>query len=410
LSVEQIETIREEQKNQIEEELRIGFESRQIVVNTEIELEDLYAMPSYSPGRVESQPPPLSNQSTNAVSSSPTGGLITTGGPSQQERSGKGRDIRFIDAIKEGLHQSMHKHSNLILMGQDIAEYGGAFKITEGFLDEFGKERVRNTPLCESAILGAALGLSLEGYKSMVEMQFADFVTVGFNQIINNLAKIHYRWGQNADVVIRMPTGGGVGAGPFHSQSNEAWFAHTPGLKVVYPSTPADAKGLLIAAINDPNPVMYFEHKALYRSITGSVPEHYYETEIGRAKLVQTGQDISIITYGAGVHWAEDYAAGHTHISFDILDLRTLLPLDYEAIANSVKRTGKILLLHEDTLVGGIGGEIAAWIAENCFQYLDAPVMRCASLDSPVPFNLELEKNFLAKSRLDEYVRKLIAY
>jgi 2-oxoisovalerate dehydrogenase E1 component len=304
----------------------------------------------------------------------------------------------------------MEHHQNLVLMGQDIAEYGGAFKITEGFVDNFGKARVRNTPLCESAIVGAALGLSLEGFKSMMEMQFADFATIGFNQIINNLAKIHYRWGQNADVVIRMPTGGGVGAGPFHSQSNEAWFVHTPGLKVVYPSTPYDAKGLLIAAINDPNPVLYFEHKALYRSVTGAVPEDYYEVEIGKARQVQNGEDLSIITYGAGVHWAEDYAMEHTDISIDIVDLRTLLPLDYEAIAASVKRTGKVLLLHEDTLIGGIGGEIAAWIAEHCFQYLDAPVMRCASLDTAVPFNIELEQNFLAKSRLGSYIQKLLNY
>jgi 2-oxoisovalerate dehydrogenase E1 component len=295
-------------------------------------------------------------------------------------------------------------------MGQDIAEYGGAFKITEGFVQEFGKERVRNTPLCESAIVGAALGLSLEGYKSMMEMQFADFVTVGFNQIINNLAKIHYRWGQNADVVIRMPTGGGVGAGPFHSQSNEAWFAHTPGLKVVYPSTPADAKGLLIAAINDPNPVMYFEHKALYRSVSGPVPDEYYEIEIGKARLVQSGDDISIITYGAGVHWALDYAKKNSDISIHILDLRTLQPLDHAAIKEAVAATGKVLLLHEDTLTGGIAGEIAAWIAEHCFAQLDAPVMRCASLDTPIPFNLELEKNFMAYSRLDEYVENLMNY
>jgi 2-oxoisovalerate dehydrogenase E1 component len=258
--------------------------------------------------------------------------------------------------------------------------------------------------------VGAALGLSLEGFKSMVEMQFADFVTMGFNQIVNNLAKIHYRWGQNADVVIRMPTGGGVGAGPFHSQSNEAWFVHTPGLKVVYPSIPADAKGLLIAAINDPNPVLYFEHKALYRSVSGPVPEEYYEIEIGKARQVQTGEDLSIITYGAGVHWAEDYAAEHTDISIDIVDLRTLLPLDYEAIAASVKRTGKVLLLHEDTLIGGIGGEIAAWISEHCFEYLDAPIMRCASLDTAVPFNTELENNFLAKARLGEKVEQLMGY
>jgi 2-oxoisovalerate dehydrogenase E1 component len=320
------------------------------------------------------------------------------------------RELRFIDALKEGLQQSMEKHSNLVLMGQDIADYGGAFKITDGFVSGFGKQRVRNTPLCESAILGAALGLSLEGFKSMVEMQFADFVSVGFNQIVNNLAKIHYRWGQNADVVVRMPTGGGVGAGPFHSQSNEAWFTHVAGLKVVYPATPADAKGLLIAAFNDPNPVLYFEHKALYRSVSGDVPAEYYEIEIGKARSVQTGEDISIITYGSGVHWAEDYAANHSELSIDILDLRTLAPLDYSAIEDSVKRTGKVLVLHEDNLVGGIGGEIAAWIAEHCFKYLDAPVMRCASLDTPIPFNIELEQNYLAKSRLDEYMQKLIAW
>ena len=321
-----------------------------------------------------------------------------------------GPEKRFIDGIKEGLYQSMQKHPDLILMGQDIAEYGGAFKITEGFVNEFGKERVRNTPLCESAIVGAALGLSLEGYKSMMEMQFADFVTVGFNQIINNLAKIHYRWGQNADVVIRMPTGGGVGAGPFHSQSNEAWFVHTPGLKVVYPSTPQDAKGLLIAAINDPNPVLYFEHKALYRSVSGPVPESYYEIEIGKARHVQHGDDVSIITYGAGVHWALEYANSHKDISIDILDLRTLLPLDHEAIRMAVARTGKALVLHEDSLTGGIGGEVAAWIAENCFELLDAPVMRCASLDTPIPFNIELEKNFMAYSRLGERINDLLSY
>lgn len=320
------------------------------------------------------------------------------------------RGLKFYEAIKEALHQSMQQHSNLILMGQDIAEYGGAFKITEGFVEEFGKERVRNTPLCESAIVGAALGLSLERYKSVMEMQFADFVTVGFNQIINNLAKINYRWGQNADVVIRMPTGGGVGAGPFHSQSNEAWFVHTPGLKVVYPSSPEDAKGLLIAAINDPNPVMFFEHKGLYRSITGNVPEEYYEIEIGKAKVVRKGDDISIITYGAGVHWAIEYAEKNQDISIEILDLRTLLPLDDTAIKETVKSTGKILILHEDTLVGGIGGEISAWINENCFEWLDAPVMRCASLDTPIPFNIALEQNFMAKARLDDYVQKLIRY
>jgi 2-oxoisovalerate dehydrogenase E1 component len=317
---------------------------------------------------------------------------------------------RFIDAIREGLEQSMEKHPNLVLMGQDIAEYGGAFKITEGFVQKFGKARVRNTPICESAIVGAALGLSLEGYKSVVEMQFADFVSVGFNQIVNNLAKIYYRWGQQADVVIRMPAGAGVGAGPFHSQSNEAWFVHTPGLKVVYPSTAQDAKGLLMAAINDPNPVLFFEHKALYRSITGPVPTDYYEVPIGQAQLVREGSDMAIITYGSGVHWAMEYAAQHPELDLDILDLRTLLPLDHDAIYASVKRTGRVLILHEDTLTGGIGGEIAAWVAENCFHLLDAPIQRCASLDTPVPFNIELEKNFLAKSRLHEAVMKLLEW
>jgi 2-oxoisovalerate dehydrogenase E1 component len=328
----------------------------------------------------------------------------------EKEGQGGASSLRFVDAIKQGLFQSMQQHSNLILMGQDIAEYGGAFKITEGFVEAFGKERVCNTPLCESAIIGAALGLSLEGFKSVVEMQFADFVTMGFNQIVNNLAKIHYRWGQNADVVIRMPTGAGVGAGPFHSQSNEAWFVHIPGLKVVYPSTPKDAKGLLIAAINDPNPVLYFEHKALYRSLTEDVPNEYYEVEIGKARHVRSGNEIAIITYGAGVHWAEDYAAEHPEIGIDILDLRTLLPLDYGAIKAAVRRTGKVLVLHEDTLTGGIGGELAAWIGEHCFDYLDAPVMRCASLDTPVPFNKELENNFLASSRMHDYIQQLLNY
>jgi 2-oxoisovalerate dehydrogenase E1 component len=391
LKTDDIENIKNGFKEKIERELEAGFSTTPVVADTESELEDIYAKP---PTSNTQHPSTMVLDNSDLSHHSP----LTT------------HDLRLIDAIKQGLHQSMQSHPNLILMGQDIAEYGGAFKITEGFLEEFGKDRVRNTPLCESAIVGAALGLSLEGFKSVMEMQFADFVTVGFNQIINNLAKIYYRWGQNADVVIRMPTGGGVGAGPFHSQSNEAWFVHTPGLKVVYPATPADAKGLLIAAINDPNPVMYFEHKALYRSVSGPVPEGYYEIEIGKARHVREGDEIAIITYGSGVHWAEDYAAEHPEISIDILDLRTLLPLDYMAIRASVQRTGRILLLHEDTLTGGIGGEIAAWIAENCFSLLDAPVMRCASLDTPVPFSIELENNFLARARLDEAVQKLLSY
>jgi 2-oxoisovalerate dehydrogenase E1 component len=320
------------------------------------------------------------------------------------------REARLIDAISEGLHMSMEKQENLVLMGQDIAEYGGAFKITEGFVEKFGKHRVRNTPLCESAIVGTCLGMSLEGFKTVMEMQFADFVTVGFNQIVNNLAKIHYRWGQNADVVVRMPTGGGVGAGPFHSQSNEAWFTHVPGLKVVYPSNPHDAKGLMIAAINDPNPVLFFEHKALYRSISGKLPQAYYEVAIGKAITIKEGDDISIITYGAGVHWALEYQEAHPEISLHIIDLRTLAPLDYVAIQAAVEQTGKVLILHEDNLVGGIGGEISAWISEHCFELLDAPVLRCASLDTPIPFNIELEKNYMAKSRLDEQVQQLLKY
>lgn len=388
LSESAIENIHNEFKEKIEREIKAGFEQDERETDPEKELEDVYA------------PPVRSNRNVLRIDNSFPAFHVST----------SSKEVRMIDAISEGLRQSMKQHPNLILIGQDIAEYGGAFKITEGFVEEFGKQRVRNTPLCESAIVGAALGLSLEGFKSMMEMQFADFVTVGFNQIINNLAKIHYRWGQNADVVIRMPTGAGVGAGPFHSQSNEAWFVHTPGLKVVYPSTPIDAKGLLIAAINDPNPVMYFEHKALYRSVTGPVPEDYYEIEIGKARVVQYGDDISIITYGSGVHWAEDYALEHPEISIDILDLRTLLPLDYFAVREAVERTGRVLILHEDTLIGGIGGEIAAWISENCFEILDAPVMRCASLDTPVPFSIELEKNFLAKSRLGESIMKLINY
>jgi 2-oxoisovalerate dehydrogenase E1 component len=386
LDEERVAVITEEIKEYIEAELATGFEAKAFMPDSEEEIDDIYAPTRASHARVIDNSEPGSELRHN------------------------GTATRFVDAIKQGLYQSMKEHDNLVLMGQDIAEYGGVFKITDGFVQEFGKDRVRNTPLCESAIVGTAMGLSLEGFKSMVEMQFADFVTCGFNQIVNNLAKIHYRWGQSADVVIRMPTGAGVGAGPFHSQSNEAWFTHTPGLKVVYPSTPADAKGLLIAAINDPNPVVYFEHKAIYRSISGPVPDEYYAIEIGKARHVQRGDDICIITYGAGVHWAEEFAAEHFDISIDILDLRTLLPLDYDAILSAVKRTGRILLLHEDTLIGGIGGEIAAWIGEHCFEWLDAPVMRCASLDTPVPFNIELENNFLARARLGEYVGKLINY
>ena len=378
LSEADIETTRKEIKTYIDQSIETGFNAANVEPDTADELADLYA--------------PHHSETTEGYQNFPA------------------KEMKFINAISEGMEEARVKFPNLVLMGQDIAEYGGAFKVTEGFVEKFGKERVRNTPLCESAIVGAALGLSIKGYKSMMEMQFADFATVGFNQIINNLAKIHYRWGQNADVVIRMPTGGGVGAGPFHSQSNEAWFTHTPGLKVVYPSTPEDAKGLLIASFADPNPVMFFEHKVLYRSVAGHVPEGYYTIEIGKAKKVLEGNEISIITYGSGVHWALEYAKAHPEISIDLLDLRTLLPLDYDAIAQTVKQTGKVLLLHEDVLIGGLGGEIAAWIAENCFSDLDAPIMRCASLDTPVPFDVELEKNFMAKSRLHSFVQKLINF
>lgn len=321
-----------------------------------------------------------------------------------------GRSLRFVDAVSEGLRQSMEKYNDLVIMGQDVAEYGGVFKITEGFVEQFGKDRVRNTPICESGVLSAALGLSVKGMKAVVEMQFADFVSTGFNPIVNNLAKSYWRWGQHADVVVRMPTGAGVGAGPFHSQSNEAWFFHVPGLKIVYPSSSYDAKGLLCTAIEDPNPVMYFEHKALYRSVDGEVPEDYYTLEIGKANLVSKGEELSIITYGAGVHWATEAIATDNRINADILDLRTLLPFDKEAIAETVKKTGKVLILHEDTLIGGIGAEISAYINEHLFEYLDAPVMRCASLDTPVPFAVNLEKNFLAKNRLKKKLEELLTY
>lgn len=323
---------------------------------------------------------------------------------------GASSEKRFIDAIQDGLSLAMEKHPELILMGQDIAEYGGAFKVTEGFVERFGKDRVRNTPLCESAILGAGLGLSIAGMKAMVEMQFADFVSVGFNQIVNNLAKLHWRWGQKADVVVRMPTGAGTAAGPFHSQSNEAWFVHTPGLKVVYPSNPQDAKGLLLAAFEDPNPVIFFEHKYLYRSLKGMVPDAYYNVEIGKAATVQSGSDLTILTYGLGVHWALDAAAARPNASIEILDLRTLLPLDKEAIIAAASKTGRVLVLHEDTTTGGIGGELVALVNEHCFEALDAPVLRVASLDTPIPFAADLEQQFLANSRLLDTIDQLLNY
>ncbi|MFN6944999.1 MAG: thiamine pyrophosphate-dependent enzyme [Cytophagaceae bacterium] len=317
---------------------------------------------------------------------------------------------RYVDGISDALRQSMEKYPELILMGQDIAEYGGVFKVTEGFVEKFGKSRVRNTPLCESAILGAGLGLSVLGFKSVVEMQFADFVSSGFNQIVNNLAKSHYRWGQAADVVVRLPTGAGVGAGPFHSQSNESWFFHTPGLKIVYPSNPYDAKGLLNAAIEDPNPYMFFEHKLLYRSVSEEIPDDYYTVPIGKARLVSEGEDITIVAYGACVHWTLEALKEFENLSAEVIDLRTLLPWDKETVAGSVRKTGKVLVVNEDTLTGSISAEIAAWIAEHCFEYLDAPVMREGSLDTPVPFSSVLETNFLPRKRIKEKIQELMDF
>ncbi|MDO7875192.1 dehydrogenase E1 component subunit alpha/beta [Hymenobacter sp. ASUV-10] len=372
-------SIREKIKGEIEAGLKEADAVPMPTADVQEEIADMYR--SFSPN-TENQTPDTENQA---------------------------REIRFIDAIQEGLRQSMEKYPELVLMGQDIADYGGVFKITDGFVAQFGKARVRNTPLCESAIVGAGLGLSIKKKKAMVEMQFADFVTCGFNQIVNNLAKSHYRWGQNADVVVRMPTGAGTAAGPFHSQSNEAWFTHTPGLKVVYPSNPHDAKGLLCAAFEDPNPVMYFEHKLLYRSLTGPVPEAYYTTPIGQAVLAQEGDELSVITYGMGVHWAQQLCK-ELNISADVLDLRTLLPWDQEAVRRTVEKNGRVLVLHEDTLTGGLGGEIAAWIGEHCFSSLDAPVRRVASLDTAIPFAPPLESAFLPQQRLREQLVALRNY
>ncbi|WP_460763546.1 alpha-ketoacid dehydrogenase subunit alpha/beta [Niabella terrae] len=373
-------SIRKELSRRVDAELEeASKKASPIRVDTEQELGDVYAPVDSAAG---SEPP--------------------VSGPTQ--------DLRFVDAVRQGLYQAMEADPRLILMGQDIAEYGGAFKVTEGFLDAFGPQRVRNTPICESAVVGLGLGLSLEGYKAVIEMQFADFVTMAFNQIVNNLAKIHYRWGQRADLVIRMPAGGGMGAGPFHSQSPEAWFAHVPGLKILYPSDPADAKGLLMAAINDPGPVLFFEHKGLYRSLSAAVPEAAYSLPMGRARKLISGDDASVITYGMGVLWAEEYAAAHPEVSLEIIDLRSLLPLDYDAIRQTVQKTGRVLILHEDSLFMGLGAEIAAWIATHCFTMLDAPVMRCGGLDSPIPFNKELEANYMAHARLEQTLTRLLNF
>jgi 2-oxoisovalerate dehydrogenase E1 component len=372
-----IEKLRAEIKKEIEENLEIAFAETLPPPDTEKELSELF-----QPFEVKDTTP----------------------------ADGSKSEKRLIDAISDAMRLAMRKHDNLILMGQDIADYGGVFKITEGFVEEFGKDRVRNTPLCESAILGTGFGLSINKHKAMVEMQFADFVSEGMTQIINNLAKSHYRWGQNADVVVRMPTGAGVAAGPFHSQSNEAWFFKTPGLKIAYPAFPSDAKGLLLTAFEDPNPVMFFEHKGLYRSITEDVPDDYYTIPFGKAKLLHEGNDVTIVSYGLGVHWALETLKENENISADLIDLRTLAPLDMETIYSSVKKTGRVIVLHEDTLTGGIGGEIASLITENCFEYLDAPVMREGSLDTPVPMNADLEQNFLPKDRFKTKLKALIGY
>jgi 2-oxoisovalerate dehydrogenase E1 component len=333
--------------------------------------------------------------------------------PYQQEiitPSNKKTNIRLIDAISDGLRDSMKRYDNLIIMGQDVAEYGGVFKITEGFTEQFGRERVRNTPICESAIVSAAYGAAINGMKAVMEMQFADFVSSGFNPIVNLLAKSNYRWNQNADVVVRMPCGAGVGAGPFHSQTNEAWFTKTPGLKVVYPAFPEDAKGLLCAAINDPNPVLFFEHKALYRSVYQEVSDDYFTVELGKASLLREGDDVTIISYGAGVHWAIDTLKVHSEISADLIDLRTLQPLDVATIFESVRKTGKAIFLQEDSLFGSIASDVAALINEHCFESLDAPVKRVASIETPIPFQGELEKQYLPKHRFAAELKKLLEY
>lgn len=376
LSEEKDEEFRKEIKTEIDEHYQKASEEPVITANLEQELSDVYA-PYYF------------------AEIFPT---------SETE------NIRFIDAISQGLKQSLEKHQNLVVMGQDIAEYGGAFKITEGFVEQFGKDRIRNTPICESAIVSAGMGLSINGHKAVIEMQFADFVSTGFNPIVNYLAKNHYRWNEKADVVVRMPCGAGVQAGPFHSQTNEAWFTKTPGLKVVYPAFPYDAKGLLATAINDPNPVLFFEHKALYRSIYQDVPKDYFTLPFGKVSLLKEGNEVTIVTFGAGVHWALEVLAKNETIKADLLDLRTLQPLDTEAIFNSVKKTGKVIILQEDTLFGGISSDISALITENCFEWLDAPVKRVGSIETPIPFTKNLEEQYLPKNRFEQELLDLLAY
>ncbi|RMA64264.1 alpha-ketoacid dehydrogenase subunit alpha/beta [Ulvibacter antarcticus] len=376
LSEEKIEDFKTAIKAEIDENLDIAFAEAEITADETIELNDVFQNFVYQ----------------------------------EVKASNNTEELRLIDAISLGLRQSMERHDNLIIMGQDVAEYGGVFKITEGFVEAFGKERVRNTPICESAIVSAAMGLSINGFKSVVEMQFADFVTSGFNPVINHLAKSHYRWNENADVVIRMPCGAGVGAGPFHSQTNEAWFTHTPGLKVVYPAFPYDAKGLLATAIEDPNPVLFFEHKALYRSIRQEVPTDYFTIPLGKAALLREGTDVTIVTYGAGVHWALETLNEETGIKADLIDLRTLMPLDTEAIYESVKKTGRVIILQEDSLFGGMASDISALISENCFEFLDAPIKRVASMETPIPFTKNLEDQYLPKNKFRKELKKLLDY
>ncbi|MDB2630167.1 dehydrogenase E1 component subunit alpha/beta [Ulvibacter sp.] len=376
LTQEDISDFKSDIKKEITDGLDLAFNEPTIIANKEQELKDVYHHYEYQ----EIAP---NNQT---------------------------KELRLIDAISQGLKQSMERYDNTVILGQDIAEYGGVFKITDGFLEAFGKDRVRNTPICESAIVSATMGLSICGYKAIMEMQFSDFVTSGFNPIVNYLAKSHYRWAQKADVVIRMPCGAGVGAGPFHSQTNEAWFTHTPGLKVVYPAFPFDAKGLLAQAIEDPNPVLFFEHKALYRSIRQEVPTQYYTLALGKAAVLQQGEQITIVTYGMGVHWALKTLESDTTINADLIDLRTLSPLDTQTIYASVKKTGKVIILQEDSMFGGIASDISALISEHCFEDLDAPIKRVAGLETPIPFAADLEREYLANDRFDAALKELIAY
>lgn len=376
LTEQEIEKIKEDFKNEIEEAIDIAFGEQDIIANVTEELNDVYFQQDCKPIQVKSE--------------------------SKTEK-------RFIEAISDSLYQAMERDDRVIIMGQDIAEYGGVFKVTQGFLERFGKDKIRNTPIIESGVLGAALGLSVEGYKPIVEMQFSDFVTCGFNQIVNNLAKLHYRWGQNADVLVRMPTGAGVGAGPFHSQSTEGWFLQTPGLKIVYPSSPSDAKGLLTSSIEEPNPVLFFEHKALYRKIREEIYDDEYSIELGKGNVVSEGKEMSIITYGYGVHWALE-AKGKTGYDIEIIDLRTLIPYDKELIEETISKTNRVLLLQEDTITGGIMSELAAYISEKLFHHLDAPIIKVASLDTPVPFADSLETQFLPNNRLIDKIEQLIKY